>query len=60
MSPVTFFAVSGGIAWAYLVWRFIVMLKNLPNRARQMRRRLMWAVSGKPARQQGVIRSAAR
>jgi hypothetical protein len=60
MSALTFFAVSGGIAWTYLVWRLIGFLHWAFTSAGRVRRRMMWAVSGKPAKHHGVFRTTAR
>lgn len=44
MSPFTFFAISGALAWLYATLRFIRFLANIRQHARGLMRRLRWAV----------------
>ena len=34
MSPLTFFATTGAVTWAYLSWRVVRYIRNIPMRAR--------------------------
>jgi len=52
MSPLTFFATTGAVTWAYLSWRVVRFIRNIPNRLHQwrvMRRRKAWERSDRSA-----------
>ena len=34
MSPLTFFATTGAVTWAYLSWRVVRFIRNVPARTR--------------------------
>jgi len=34
MGPLTFFATTGAVTWAYLLWRVVRYIRNIPMRAR--------------------------